>query len=416
MLANGMAPRRPARLDPVRRLNGQIAWLVAIFLFGATACGRRSPQPPLRFSSPPADQASNAQDPSFGGTGSVTARHFQIREKLLVPQIDAFARLTPAQREHLERLQAQAWLNTRVYALDDRALIIPPSRHPAGTLELLLCWDRNQLVVFSQDRWAYDLPLSALPDVLDRARPSRRDVAKGSLVKSVQKPPRRTSPTRAHILGRRDMRMLVNLRYWPRQRKDQPWALNVQLALQLPLVAPQSAGSHAVFPLILPLLQTHHGRLVSESLALEAGLPRAWVRTVANETFGGFVSPSFAHSLEDKGTVELPIQRFSSTREGFRRASRIGDPQAGGAQGIEPQELDPLGSGQPGAELHVDNQSALSAVVYIDGVPVGWVATGKSFTFKGPRHGYYRVYAAAPTGARAWGPYDMYLSGPLVLR
>jgi hypothetical protein len=397
---------------------GHRAWVrlaVCSALLFASSCNshevRRAMQP--REAVAPSDPAP-AEDPEYRSQDEVFARHLEWHERLLWDAPLAFARLEARQRAILGQLREDSIIHSRIYVLGPRALVIPPARHPAGSLELLIALDRAELVVFTRDHWAHRLPLARLPDVIDRSSRSERGAFTvdnpGEHTQSVLRPWPGGAPLQ---VSRHPQRLSYKYRS---AQEPGAWSIRTDVEV-LTRSAPERSPTDAlIYALVLPQLQTRQGRLVAESLAQMIGTPLAWTRNVTNESFTGAPRARIRARLSERGWVEMPTRRFSILRDGFRSAGRLGPPPQSGEQLVAPEKLRSLRKGKDAHRLTVDNHSSTAALVFVDGALVGWVAPRKKFAIAGLRAGYYRIHAVAPSGIRAWGPFDSYIPGTVRLR
>lgn len=379
------------------------------------------------------------------------AEHFLLRQRLDLPAIDGFARLAPAQRALLEHLQQASVLELHVYALSDHALMVLPRAHPAGELALLWHSDHDRLTVRAPDGWTHQLEREQLADVLDRAAPAERTLEPPVLEPLVAA--QGATPAAVGPLRRGAWRLRARASYRPLDLQASPWAIRLKLDLQIsPLGLEGGPTAPLLFALALPLCTGRDGLLALEALAEQvAGTPVSWRLTVVNESLPGGRAPVWRTEVVDLGAAPLPERRFGlarvSRRHGaaLRVSHQLPAPTVAGLQVVDPAQLAalrapaapatgraPAGAttdaraGGPGATtgtaaegrpaaLLLHNQSATAALIYVDGVLLGWVAAGQSFAFAGLRPGFYRVFATTPTGVRSWGPEDLYLPGAWTL-
>ncbi|MBK6849723.1 MAG: hypothetical protein IPG96_20030 [Proteobacteria bacterium] len=375
------------------------------------------------------------------------AEHFLLRQRLDLPAIDGFARLAPAQGAVLERLQQASVLELHVYALGDRALMVLPRAHPAGELALLWHSDHDRLTVRAPDGWTHQLEREQLADVLDRAAPAERTLEPPVLEPMVAA--QAATPAVRGPLRRGAWRLRARASYRPLDLQASPWAIRLKLDLQTsPLGLEGGPTAPLLFALALPLCTGRDGLLALEALAEQvAGTPVSWRLTVVNESLPGGRAPVWRTEVVDLGAAPLPERRFGlarvSRRHGaaLRVSHQLPAPTVAGLQVVAPAQLAALrapsapaatgalagasaggaktatgtaAEGRPAALL-LHNQSATAALIYVDGVLLGWVAAGQSFAFAGLRPGFYRVFATTPTGVRSWGPEDLYLPGAWTL-
>lgn len=378
-------------------------------LVACMGCRSRPATPAGAAGGPPLLESSAAahSDP-YTGAGTVRARHFVMRQSIHPPSPSAFARLDGDQRAARRRLIAKGALVYKLYASADRLLVELPANHPLGGMELLLADDIAQLVVFDRERWRYPLDRSRLPDILDLAARSTREEIKAGVVR----PPAAIAAsagsgearaTDAHAAE-------ISLRYRPDPSRAEIWTVRQRL-----LWRSQATGgktyTRVLFQLPLPLLHGRRGQLVVESLAALGGSLDRYERSVANESFPDGAPVRFTGTIRDLGWAKLPGERFAAARPGYRLAGRFDTSRRAGAQLVGRTQLGHIRSGKPGGKLRLRNRSTCAALVFVDGVMVGWVGRGHEQAFTGLPRGYYRVFAASPSGVRSWGPRDLYLPG-----
>lgn len=375
--------------------------------------------------------------PASGQPVDPPAEHFRLRQRLELPAIDSFARLSAAQRATLDRLQQASALELEVYALGERALIVLPPAHPAGELVLLWHNDRDRLTVRAADGWTHRLQREQLADVLDRATPAERTL-EASLLESVADTT--AAPGNGGPLRRGAWRLRARASYRPLALEASPWAIRLKLDLWTsPLGLEGGPSARTLLALALPLGTGRDGLLALDALAEQArGTPVGWRLKVVNESQPADRAPIWRTEVVDLGTAPMPERRFKLTtlprRQGepLRVSRQLPPPSVAGLQVVAPAQLASLrappaptsnlapsiatrGGGERDPALLVRNQSGTAALIYADGVLLGWVAGGRSFGFTGLPPGFYRVFAVSPTGARSWGPHDLYLPGTWTL-
>lgn len=392
-------------------------WTLSL-LVGLCGAGGCHPTPPsARAPALALEGRAGAEQRADGADQTLFARHVELVQRAAFARPVGFARLDERQRASLERLAGRSTWSTRVYLIADRALIVPQARHPAGGLELLVCTDLGRLVVFAEDRWAYDLPLSKLPDVLDRTTgTSRRESI--SPVQSAM------GPTSAPARRMRQDRLLVaiskaevTLRYAASPRGSRgAWSLRQRIETTHPAAVRAAPGDFVLYTLMSPLLQTRTGRLLLESLQERSGTPLGWSTTTINESFAASPALQIETRVHDRGWVKLTAARFAAHREGYRRAARLGAPSGPGTQLVSSDQLAALRTGTRAADFTVENRSQMAALVFLDGALIGWVAPEGRMSFAGAGEGFYHAQAITPTGVRGWVSEGLYLPGTFVLR
>lgn len=397
--------------------------LILLLLAAVTVGACRRPRSRLRTAPVRKETTPRLADPAYQGDKPLLARAYVLHQRWAPKQPSAFARLDGAEAQAYERLRPSSVLRIRVFALTDRLLVLLPSTHPAASLQLLLADDRpfaTGLTVFAPDKWSYQLTRSALPDVLDRATPSQRELGDDAPRQAVAVPPsllQLLQSDRRSLLSA--LRVAVPLRY--RSTAEQrDWSVRAQLTVVVPaqptpLLGPHRPSQQPLLSLALPLVQLARGAGLMETLGLTWGEPLAWQLEVDNETKSSGAAPRFAVRVEDRGWVSLPREHFATQRQGFRQGGRLPPPDSDGRQIVDRARLSALRRGASGGTLRVRNDSPVAAFVHIDGLRLGWVAAGHELSFEGLNRGYYRVYAHSPSGVRSWGPRDLYLPGELLL-
>ncbi|MBK8480053.1 MAG: hypothetical protein IPL40_02590 [Proteobacteria bacterium] len=376
---------------------------------------------------------------------AMPAAHFLLRQRLELPGIDSFARLEPSQRTALEALQVASALELHVYALSERALIVLPRAHPAGELVLLWRGDRDRLMVRAPDGWLHSLRRELLPEVLDRAASAEHTLEPPRL-EALASTDATRAPTRSP-LRRGAWRLRARAHYRPLAQQAAPWALRLRLDLWTSLLGLEGGPTAQILlALALPLCAGHDGLMALDALAEQVGgTPIGWRLKVVNESLPAGRAPIWRTEVTVLGAASMPERRLGfsglSGRDSdhLRISHQLPAPTLAGLQVVAPAALAALrapgpsstsargrataprppsarpSAGDDAKALRIDNQSAGAALIYVDGVLLGWVAGGETFTFAGLRPGYYRVFAVAPTGARSWGPQDLYLPGTWTL-
>lgn len=394
--------------------------LIVLLLLAVTVGACRRPRSRQRSAPLRKKTAPRVADAAYQSDKPLLAHAYVLHQRWAPKQPSAFARLDRAEAQAYERLRPSSVLRIRVFALTDRLLVLLPSTHPAASLQLLLAEDHpfaTGLTVFAPDKWSYRLPRSALPDVLDRAAPSQRELGDDAPRQAVDVPPSLLQSDHRSLLSA--FRVAVPLRYRSAAAR-QDWSVRAQLTVVVPaqptpLRWPQRPTQQPLLSLALPLAQLAAGAGLMETLGLTWGEPLAWQLEVDNETKSSGAAPRFDVRVEDRGWVSLPREHFATKRRGFRQGGRLPPPDSDGRQIIDRARLSALRRGESGGSLRVRNSSPVAAFVHIDGLRAGWVAAGHELTFEGLNRGYYRVYAHSPSGVRSWGPRDLYLPGELLL-
>jgi hypothetical protein len=357
-----------------------------------------------------------------GPSAVVNARHWTVSYRLDPSAIGSFAVLKTRERQNLEHLINRSWVEWQVFSLDGRLLVRPPRNHPLGTVELLLAEDLERLIVFSpQRRRRFSTELERFPDLLDGVPASARvDFGVDRELDHRGSP---TTPADYAGLERRvrvrSHRTAITLRYRPQARRPRAWPLRLELRLVFPDEPLPWPGQRPLLHIALPLLQNPRGRLVLEGLACGTGTPVAWSSTLQNEGKPSKVAPTLHARVRDNGYSRLRPELFEEERPGYRSVRATPGGREPGAQLVPSGRLAPLRREKPpegGKGLVVDNRAAHAAYVYVDGLLLGWVGPRRSMTFTGLPAGYYRVFCVTPTTVRSWGPRDLYVPGPVVLR
>jgi hypothetical protein len=164
------------------------------------------------------------------------------------------------------------------------------------------------------------------------------------------------------------------------------------------------------------LLLNERGMLVLESLAFTTGFPISWSLSVTNEGRPGSHPPAIHGQVRDYGHIRVPLDSVALKRRKYTAGRRLFRRSAPGMQLIPAADLKALRASQPAGPLEVNNRSGFAAKIYVDGIRIGWVGPKKTFSFRGLPAGYYRVYGLSPTAVRSWGPFDIYVPGPITLR
>jgi hypothetical protein len=384
----------------------------------------KAPKPQSRVT-PPADA-------DYASARRRWARAFVLHEQLAPLTARSFARVEAPQGQQLLRLQRRSRVTIKVYVEARRTLVVLPSTHPAASMRVLLGSDLEQLWVHSPDKWSYELPLAALPDILDRGGGSHRRRDERLELRSSPSPaPQATlAAPRDLASAQHEARLGLPYRYRSAKRGAPRW--NVRIALRLRFATPLPLGLTApaprawpLAPLALPLAAPQDLTLadVLRDLPQGPGATLGWLRTVDNQSVGSRPL-RLATRVEDRGWVRMPERHFSTAQPGYRRAARLPPPRRDGLQivadsllhGLRKATAEPQAGVEAAATLTVNNGASVAAFLHLDGVRLGWVAPGKTFRFQGMRPGYYRLVAHAPSGVRSWDARDLYLPGELTLR
>jgi hypothetical protein len=363
-------------------------------------------------------------DSPYCTTATGWARRWLLRERLDRTGIDSFARLTRPQRQQLDQLSQRPDQRLELLQLGSRLVVTLPDGHPAGPGELLLSDDRNEALLFvGSPRRRHVWPLERLSDLLDQSTPSTREslelsttpITEGSAEAEpgTHKPPvaeRVPGNTRRHLRERGH----IAISYLPEPRRTRGWSLRLELDV-LRADEPQGGDPQPVLPLDfgLPLL-AGGGDSALEALLGSGGPVQSWQLSVTNES-----KPArpvqLQVSLEPRGWQHVPLGRFCAERSGYRDSPSRRTTDGPGLAVAAEAELAGLRSTKPAGPLEVYNRSGHAAWVYADGVLLGWVAPGRHLALRGLPEGFYRIYARSPSAVRSWGPFDVYVPGPLTL-
>ena len=376
------------------------ALLPAIFamqIWTSMAC-----QPASANSSGQPDKQTVDQDP-FEQSGFVFARHHRISQSLQMPDILSFSQLSSPARSKLDRLITASAITIDVYAVGDRLLFVFPRGQPNGPFELLFDRATQELIAFfERGKQRMVVSRDQLPDLLDLVQESRRELV--AIEHQLSKKGSTSSAEETRL----------RLRYRPTVRRAATWNLRIWLRVtgrRHHQIA--SLPYHSLYELALPLLGSTRDRQLSTWLTREGLLPTRWTRTVRNDSQPGLDVRVLA-KLEDRRWIRLPNKRFCRTRPEFKTVRRL--PQTKGEQLQPPERIVGLRGATTRGALSVTNNSNFAAVLYVDGARLGWVAPHREIAIAGLTAGYYRIFAVAPTGVRSWGPSDIYVPGPIILR
>lgn len=337
------------------------------------------------------------------------AAAYTLETTLAVPRANTFAQLDPDEQRALARLRARSTLTTRVFAAGGRLLVIPPENHPAAGLELLLDAAAGHLDVSTAPGRIVRLPAAALMDVLDRALPSSRDLGEDPMHGRL---PRRevTSSIRDNQLAER-WQIVAPLRYG-RRDLGVTWSLGLRVELES---GPQVLRDAAqISPLCALIFSPLIGVPQLPALRICPRQVRRWQQELRNTDRESGAPARFETAVEQHGWQRLPPRR-SRFQGRVSTAWRLAGPESDGVQLIDEAALKALRSGAATGALTVDNRSGAAALVYLDGALLGWVASGRQLAFSGVPHGFFNVFALAPSGVRTWGPRAIYVPGTLTL-
>ena len=351
--------------------------------------------------SQPAGQAASA---------SAETDTFELRTELVLARPLSFVRQTQAQQQVRRRLLERSALHSRIEFRRGQLRFQPDPRTPAGRWSFHL--DGHRLGLVGSDGSEHLLPRSALPAALDGAgydgRRHFHDEHTGAF-------DLRTGPPMGRTLTD-ELRVNAPIRLSRGPKSEQA------LRLLLKATAPQSADHvpychilprHQLGGLMLPLLPWPAGAALVARINCSLAPPLAFALTIdagassdTPPTFRSTVSRSWTQKrwgaalLRSKSPTETDVP--TPTRPGF--------------QAVPAGELMALRATAGASVLTIDNRSSRAALIYLDGVLLGWTAAYREFRFHCPAPGFYRVYATSPTGAAYWGPFDMYLPGTRTLR
>jgi hypothetical protein len=374
-----------------------------LFILLPLACQRPSRQPDPAPPPPP------AVDPDFQD-GQLHARSYSLTSWIDTSQIGPFARLSPSQRDELRALQSRPDQQLSVLEARGRLLLILPPSHPAGPLEIII---GDRLAVYSPDRrLRVSLPRDRLLDLLDGARTS----ARSDLEIEVKTAPARAGD-RLPTVGARVRRLSVKLalRYLPTPDKPRGWPLRVRFRGLIPDELPGRGVDQPMLQLALPLL-VGSGTLPSlEEIAAHGGPLLRWSTTIVNEGRPAAVTPTIRTDVVFHGYQRVACELFSTARRGYTTVRALLGRRDDGRQLATDAVLGRLRSASTAGPLRVTNHSAAAAKIYADGALLGWVAPRRTISFRGLSAGYYRIYAVSGAALQAWGPFDLYVPGPLTL-
>ncbi len=391
-----------------------ITWLAALLTLlsgGAPGCRQPAAGQPLSLAPAPEPEAP-APDP-FCASGRLQAvRRLVLVEQMQRTAIGSFARLSEEQRRALSALTARPDLRAELTLVGPRLLLTLPASHPAGPLEVLIAEDRDEVIAFwPSPRQRIVLPRHRLPDLLDGTSLTSERGGHELEVEAAELGPEDRLPGRS--LKLRALSAQIALHYFPEPPKPRSWSLRVGLRLLSADSPPAPTALDPVLALAAPLLGDPAGLSVLGVVRARSGWPLRWEVSVANESRPAS-PPVLRGEVLESGFATLPSSVVCSERQGYREARELPRP-SGGLQVVPPRELAGLRPATAAGPLEVHNRSKHAAYVYADGILLGWVAAGSRVALRGLPEGFYRIYARSPTGARAWGPHDLYVPGPLTL-
>jgi hypothetical protein len=362
------------------------------------------------------DTRTAAADSFCEGGGTIFAHGVTLRTRIDTSTIGSFARLTPLEQRRLDGLLRLPDMEYSVLVMGPRLLLDLPASHPAGAMQILLDDDQDRLVVFLPDkRLRAVLDRDRLPDLLDGASlASERsrfelEVSPSAVTDEEKRSTRVGTKTRAYEVQ-------VALRYFPEPEKTSSWPLRLGLRLLTPDELMPFLFEPQLLQIALPLLQSDEGLELLDAMARRTGPPLGWSITVANEEKSKGTAPAVRTTVVDRGMVKVPLSTLCTTRPGYGEARPPLREDRTGLQLVSQAKLSRLREGRTGGPLTVRNRSPYAAQIYVDGVLVGWAASGREVALVGLPEGFYQVYARSPTGLRSWGPFETYVPGPLTLR
>ena len=385
---------------------------------------------PLAASAGPERPASDSKEYPCDTFG--LARSYTLKQELVGDAaLGSFARLTEQGRAALKRLRAASALVSEVRVAGSRVLWSLSPHHPLGPLKLVLVdGDPGRLVVLDghpgrlvaargEARKKYELPLERLPDLLDGG--SRTERTRHTLSLEPGAIPADAVPDKGTVaLDMLSATVGLRRAAAPGGRQVSDLRLDVRLFMaQGPRRLPHR---EPLLALALPLLLDSRGAGLMETLAHAAGRPLSgWSVRVSGPGTGATGSARLAMPeertlLSSRGWVRIPLCRLSTVRPAYAEAGGQPSLESAGKQLIKADDLKDLRTAAPAGPLTVENRSPSAAMIYLDGALLGWVAPFKKHGFKGIPAGFYRVYARTPLGTGSWGPYDLYVPGPVVLR
>jgi len=360
------------------------------------------------------------------------ARSYTLRQELVGDAaLGSFARLTKEGRAALKRLRAGSALVSEVRVAGNRLLWSLSPNHPLGPLKLVLVdgnpgravvsdGDQGRLVVLDgSTRKKYEISLGRLPDLLEGSSRTKR--TRHTLTLEQGPAPTPPFPTLAPV-ALETLSARVSLRKSSASGGRLVSDLGLYVRLYLAAGPRQLPHREPLLALALPQLLDSRGAGLMEILAHAAGRPLlGW--SVKVTTPGSSPSDSARSAVPEerttllaRGWLRIPLCRLSTVRPAYTDAGADPSLSSAGKQRIKADDLKDLRPTAPAGPLTVENRSPTAAMIYLDGALLGWVAPFKKHSFKGIPAGFYRVYARTPLGTRAWGPWDVYVPGPVVLR
>lgn len=331
--------------------------------------------------------------------------------------LGSFAKLSAESRETLTRLRKASALISNVMVVGNRLLWVLSPLHPMGPLKLVVVDDAEErlVVLDGEARKKYDLPLHRLPDLLEGG--SRSSRSHHALTMGPAESGAATLPhQRALAMERWPARLGLRWTASPGGRRISD--LRIELNLWVKAGPRRLPHRDPLLALALPMLLDRGGFPLLEYMGHTLGRPLSgWDMAIQDR--GGQArgaAPTERSTLLKQGWVRIPLCRLSTVRPAYTRTNGEPGLQAPGKQAVKAEDLAGLRAAAPAGPITVENRTPTVAMVYLDGVLLGWVAPYKQHSFRGVPAGFYRVYARTPLGSNAWGPYDLYVPGPLVLR
>ena len=364
----------------------------------------------------------------------VRAHHYLLHQSLLIDAAVAhYTSRTPEAQQEAKKIASLSTLTSRVYVFGDRMLLMAPESSPAADLRIVLAFDRGTATAFDGKKWAYTVPIEQFADLVDFSPPSHRAVTNSQWVnkphpvemKSCSIPCSNTCPVDCVLPNpqRRGLltsylSMSANFSIEISRAQELPFSL--QSRLELTTQAGNRSGHSAspLYALVLPHFVGNHIGSSIEALARAGGIPTRWRVRYTNQRNRHNHAPTLAATLVDHGPMSIPLNHFAIVRPGVRSGHRLPRLQRSGVQVLsqEPlKRLRPTSTSERIETLVVANPSLQAALVYIDGMLLGWVAPENTFRFHGIPRGFYRLYALAPSGAKSWGPRDTFVGGTFSL-
>lgn len=353
------------------------------------------------------------EDTSYASDDSVTAERFGLQAKINQQLIGGFAQLSDQQKQHLAKLQKQSLLKFEVNGYAGRLLVDFPVIHPLSKAQLLIDEEMDTIFVFmTEKKIRYLLPRDRLPDIFDCAQPSSR--SDFTLIYDDESP--LPSEQQLHQKHKLAVRQAVGNVFYSRVRQNKGWPLKYSLRLTTDDSILKPLGRYPLWSLILPWFETEHGRTLLAEFDDRLGTPAQWSLTVTNEAQPTAAPFMQKNRLQNWGTHNLPRSNFSFVRNGYRD-SKVFDECASAGRQIWPESaLALLREAKNEGPLVINNRFTMPLLIYVDGLYLGWIGAEREFSFAGLPAGFYRLYATTFTGARAFGPFDLYVPGPVTLK